>query len=59
MLSDLPGALDKALLRCRVGEPCRSRLVDAAGIEKPPAQSAGHQLLDLSGGMHNPADLSV
>jgi hypothetical protein len=46
-LADFLGARDQPALRRRIGKPCR--LVDAAGVEKPLAHSAGHERLDLRG----------
>jgi hypothetical protein len=45
---DLRGARDKPLLGKRFWGPCRGRIEDAAGIEKPLAHLAHHELLDLS-----------
>ena len=46
----LPISVARAISRlcCRIGKSCR--LVDAAGVEKPLAHSAGHERLDLPGG---------
>src|SRR6516164_1414926 len=46
-LADVHGARDEPALRWRLGKPYR--LVDAAGVEKPLAHSAGHEMLDLRG----------
>src|SRR6516164_5438116 len=46
-LADFLGARDQPALRRRIGKPCR--LEDAAGVEKPLAHSAGHEMLDLRG----------
>src|SRR5215472_14150290 len=47
ILADFRGARDEPALRRRIGT-LRQR-VDAAGIEKPLAHAAGHELLDLFG----------
>ena len=54
-LPDLGGARDELALRRQIRKLCR--LVDAAGIEKPMAHSAGHELLDLSGWDAQPGGL--
>src|SRR5262249_60303639 len=46
-LADLRGARDQPALRCRIGKP--RRLIDAAGVAKPLAHSAAHELLYLAG----------
>src|SRR6266404_4488183 len=47
--ADVCSPRDKLLLHRSVWEPCRSRFVDAAGIEKPSVHPAAHEMLDLRG----------
>src|SRR5262249_62184282 len=46
-LADFPGARDDPALRRQIRKLCR--VVEAAGIEKPLAHSAGHELFALRG----------
>ena len=54
---DFPGPCHEPALRRGIGQ--RDRRVEASGIEKPLAYSAGYELLDLAGWDAQPVDCSV